>query len=70
MKYLRQGHIAYGLDENLAMYRVVENSVSSNKFKNAKRYFWCLREKQKLSLIKSIYCQIGYMYNATKKRLL
>lgn len=70
MKYLRQGHIAYGLDENLAMYRVTESSVSSNKFKNAKRYFWCLREKQKLSLIKSIYCQIGYMYNAIKKRLL
>jgi len=69
MKYLRQGHIAYGLDENLAMYRVAENSVSSNKFKNAKRYFWCLREKQKLSLIKSIFCQIGYMFNATKKRL-
>jgi teichuronic acid biosynthesis glycosyltransferase TuaG len=70
MKYLRQGHIAYGLDENLAMYRVAENSVSSNKFKNAKRYYWCLREKQKLSLIKSIFCQIGYMFNATKKRLL
>lgn len=70
MKYLRQGHIAYGLDENLAMYRVAENSVSSNKFKNAKRYFWCLREKQKLSLIKSIFFQIGYMFNATKKRLL
>lgn len=69
MKYLRQGHIAYGLDENLAMYRVAENSVSSNKFKNAKRYFWCLREKQKLSLIKSIFCQMGYMFNATKKRL-
>lgn len=69
MKYLRQGHIAYGLDENLAMYRVAENSVSNNKFKNAKRYFWCLREKQKLSLIKSIFCQIGYMFNATKKRL-
>lgn len=70
MKYLGQGNIAYGLDENLAMYRVAENSVSSNKFKNAKRYFWCLREKQKLSLVKSIYCQIGYMFNATKKRLL
>lgn len=70
MKYLRQGHIAYGLDENLAMYRVAENSVSSNKFKNAKRYFWCLREKQKLSLMKSIYCQVGYMFNATKKRVI
>lgn len=70
MKYLRQGHIAYGLDENLALYRVTEKSVSSNKFKNAKRYFWCLREKQNLSLIKSVYCQIGYMFNAIKKRLI
>jgi len=70
MKYLKQGHIAYGLNENLAMYRVAENSVSSNKFRNAMRYFWCLREKQKLSIVQCIYCQIGYMYNATKKRLL
>lgn len=70
MKYLKQGYIAYGLDENLACYRVAENSVSSNKFKNAKRYFRCLREKQKLTLMKSIYCQIGYMFNAMKKRLL
>lgn len=70
MKHLKKGYSAYGLDENFARYRVAENSVSSNKFKNAKRYFWCLREKQKLSLVKSIYCQVGYMFNATKKRLI
>lgn len=70
MKYLKQGHIAYGLDENLACYRVAQNSVSSNKLRNAKRYFWCLREKQKLSLIKCIYFEIGYMFNAVKKRLI
>lgn len=68
MKYLRQGHIAYGLNENLAMYRVSKDSVSSNKLRNAKRYFLCLRE-QKLSYPKSIFCQIGYMFNAIKKRL-
>lgn len=70
MKYLKEGHTAHGLDENLATYRIVENSISGNKFKNAKRYYNCLRERQKLSVIKSIYYQIGYMYNATKKRLL
>jgi len=70
MKYLKEGHIAYGLDENLAIYRVTENSVSSNKLRNAKRYFYCLREKQNLSMIKSIYCQMGYMFNAIKKRVL
>ncbi|WP_346920350.1 glycosyltransferase family 2 protein [Clostridium sp. UBA7339] len=69
MKYLKKGNIAYGLDENLAEYRVAENSVSSNKFKNAKRYYACLRERQNLPLLKSLYCQIGYMFNATKKRL-
>lgn len=70
MKYLRKGYIAYGLNENLARYRVTANSVSSNKFKNAIRYFYCLRKKQKLSLGKSIYCQIGYMFNAIRKRLI
>lgn len=70
MKYLKKGNIAYGLDQDLASYRVAENSVSSNKFKNAKRYYKCLRERQNLSLIKSLYCQIGYMFNAAKKRLL
>jgi teichuronic acid biosynthesis glycosyltransferase TuaG len=69
MKYLKKGHIAYGLNQNLAAYRIVENSVSSNKFKNAKRYFICLREHQNLTLIKSIYCQSWYMFNAIKKRV-
>jgi teichuronic acid biosynthesis glycosyltransferase TuaG len=70
MKYLKQGYIAYGITENLGSYRVVEQSVSSNKFKNAKRYFWCLRSKQNLSLIMSLYCQFWYMFNAIKKRVL
>ncbi|MEK5585137.1 glycosyltransferase family 2 protein [Paenibacillus sp. FSL P2-0536] len=69
MKYLKEGHTAYGLDENLASYRITGNSVSSNKFKNSIRYYNCLREKQKLSILKSIYCQIGYMFNATMKRI-
>lgn len=70
MKYLKQGYIAYGLNESLAYYRIAENSASSNKIRNAKRYFWCLRNKQKLSLGRSIYCQVGYMFNALKKRLI
>ena len=70
MKYLKKGHIAYGLNENLASYRVVKNSASNNKFRNAKRYFMCLRKQQNLSLPQCVYCQIGYMYRATKKRLL
>ncbi|WP_053983013.1 glycosyltransferase family 2 protein [Niameybacter massiliensis] len=69
MKYLKRGYIAYGLDENLAEYRVVQNSVSSNKVKNAKRYYLCLKNEQQLSILNSIYCQICYMFNAIKKRI-
>lgn len=69
MKYLNEGIIAYGLDENLAIYRIAENSVSSNKIQNAKRYFWCLREKQNLTLSKSLYYQSSYIFNALKKRI-
>lgn len=69
MSYLKKGHTAYGLDENLAEYRVVQNSVSSNKFKNAKRYYLCLRNEQQLSMPNSIYCQVWYMLNAIKKRM-
>lgn len=69
MKYLKTGHVAYGINENLAIYRVAENSVSSNKLKNAIRYYECLRRRQNLSVLNSVYYQLGYMYNATKKRL-
>lgn len=70
MEYLKKGNIAFGLNESLALYRVTKNSVSSNKFKNAKRYYQCLRERQNLPLFKSLYYQLGYMINATKKRLM
>lgn len=34
---LRKGHLAYGMDEVLAKYRLVENSISSDKLKAAKQ---------------------------------
>lgn len=69
MYYLKKGYIAYGLDENLASYRVYINSKSGNKIKNAKRYWDCLRETQKLPFTKCCICEISYMYYAIKKRL-
>lgn len=45
----------YGLDENLAYYRVRNNSVSANKFKLIK-YNWRLyRDIENLSILKSSY---------------
>jgi Glycosyltransferases involved in cell wall biogenesis len=67
MFYLKSGVTAYGYDENLASYRVVKNSKSNNKVRNAKRYFICLRQ-QRLPIHKCFYYELCYMFNAVKKR--
>lgn len=69
MHYLRKGFVAYGLNENLASYRIVINSKSSNKTKNAGRFYNCLKIQPDLNFIERCICQVGYMFNATKKRL-
>lgn len=60
---------AYGLNESLALYRVTDNSASSNKLKNAFLYYQCLKKHEKISNIKSIYYEICYIINAVKKRI-
>lgn len=69
MYYLRNGVVAYGLDENLASYRVAANTKSSNKFKNAMRYYHCLKIQPEVGFFRRVYSEICYMYNATKKRV-
>jgi len=66
---LRRGHIAYGINEPLANYRYVENSISSNKIKVMKKNWYVYRKIENLSLIKSTYVFILYGWNAVKKRL-
>lgn len=70
MFYLRKGVIAYGLNENLASYRIVEGSKSSKKLKNAGRYYKCLKQQEGIGFISRLYHQLGYMYHAAKKRLI
>ena len=69
MYYLRNGVVAYGLNENLASYRVIPGSKSSNKVSNSKRYFACLKAQPGLSTATCICCEIGYAWNAVKKRV-
>ena len=66
---LKAGYDCYELPETLSYYRVVSNSLSSNKFKAAKGTWMLYRKIEKLSLIKSCYCFIGYAFNAVKKRI-
>jgi teichuronic acid biosynthesis glycosyltransferase TuaG len=57
----KQGFLAYGLPEILAEYRLVDNSLSSNKWKAAKRNWYVFREIEKQSLLKSIWYFANYV---------
>jgi len=56
----KMGYRAYGFPEVLAKYRSVDNSISSNKLKAAKRQWYVYREIEKQNLLKSIYYFVHY----------
>lgn len=66
---LKNGFDCYEVPENLSYYRVVNNSLSSNKFKAVKGTWFLYRKIEKLSFVKSCYCFCGYAFNAVKKRI-
>lgn len=66
---LKNGFNCYEVPENLSYYRVVSNSLSSNKFKAVKMNWYWYRKIEKLPLLKACYCFIGYAFNAIKKRI-
>ncbi len=66
---LKNSFNCYEVPENLSYYRVVSNSLSSNKFKAVKGTWYLYRKIEKLSLLKSCYCFIGYSFNAVRKRI-
>lgn len=65
---MRKGILAYGINETLASYRLVENSNTAQKWKAAKDVWKVYRDIEKLSLLYSAFCFIGYSFNAAKKR--
>ncbi|MGY8988776.1 MAG: glycosyltransferase family 2 protein [Flavobacteriales bacterium] len=66
---MKRGFSAYGLDENLAYYRIVSTSNTSKKWKAAKEVWDVYRKQEKINILYSIYCFIGYAFNAIKKRV-
>lgn len=66
---LKSGYNCYEVPENLSYYRVVNNSLSSNKLKAIRGTWKLYRDIEKLSLIKSCRCFTGYAFNAVKKRI-
>ena len=69
LSMVRDIKMAYGLDEPLAYYRVLDNSRSSNKLKVVKFQWKIYRKYEKLSLFKTIYCFIFYILEGTKKNI-
>lgn len=66
---LKAGYDCYEVPEVLSNYRVVKNSLSSNKFKAVKGTWTLYRDIEKLPLWKSCVCFVGYAFNAVKKRI-
>ena len=66
---LKNGYDCYEVPEKLSYYRVVSNSLSSNKFKAVKMNWYWYRKIEKLSMCQTCYCFIGYAFNAVKKRI-
>lgn len=66
---LRAGHIAYGLDENLAVYRRPANSLSSNKVEAIRRIWNLYRNQEKLSFLESACHFCFWAWRAVARRV-
>ena len=65
---LKKGITAYGMNESLVTYRVVEKSLSSNKIRALKRTR-NIYKRENLNFIQRLYYFICYVFNAIKRRL-
>ena len=70
LNLLRNGDYAYGINKNLAKYRLSSNSNTKNKIKAAYDVWKVYRDHENFSIFKSVYNFIFYVKNALRKRLL
>lgn len=69
LEILRKAPEAYGVQEPLAVYRVMEDSLSSNKLKAITWQWTIYRNVLKLNIVKSVYYFMCYLSLAILKRL-
>jgi hypothetical protein len=67
LSILKQGNIAYGINEVLALYRKSSTSLSGNKIKAAMWTWNIYRNIEKMPLHKSLYYFVNYSINGIKK---
>ncbi|CAH7385218.1 UDP-Glc:alpha-D-GlcNAc-diphosphoundecaprenol beta-1,3-glucosyltransferase WfgD [Vibrio chagasii] len=63
----RNGEKIYSIDEKLASYRLLENSVSSNKFKVGKFFYTIYRYREGFGFFTSMFMMIRYFIFALNK---
>ena len=68
-KVLREGYLAYGLDENLVIYRRPGKSLSSNKMEAVRRIWYLYRKWEKLGLFKSLWYFLHWAVRAVARRV-
>ena len=66
---LKAGYTAYGLNENLAIYRRPGKSLSSNKLVAIQRIWFLYRQQAGLSVIKSAYYFVMWAFLAVWRRI-
>lgn len=69
LKILKNNNIACGCPEVLASYRVVKNSLSRSKFKQALNHWFFLRKILNISFFNSLYFFSIYSLNGIVKRI-
>jgi teichuronic acid biosynthesis glycosyltransferase TuaG len=68
LSILKPGHVAWGLNEDLARYRVRGVSVSSRPMRSAGWVWHIYRDVERLSLLKSAWCFAHWAARAWLKR--
>ena len=68
-KILRNGYVAYGLDENLVKYRRGGKSLSSNKLEAVRRIWNLYRRAEGMSVISSAWNFCFWAVRAVKRRV-
>lgn len=66
---LKAGYVAHGYNEVTTIYRRPPKSLSSNKGKAIQRIWYLYRNVEKLPLITSVWCFVGWAFRATLRRL-
>lgn len=69
LKLLRDGTVAYGINDALVQYRVGHKSLSSNKFKSIKQVWEIQTKDEHINKFCAFFNVLAFTFNALKKYL-